>query len=217
MQEEQNLENKSEVVENQEEVVAQEQEQVADEQSEVKDEVAEEAKTKKSRFGFGGKKAKDNLSEINKKLTEDLSEANNKIEELQDKYMRQVAEYSNFKKRTAKEKLEIRENVKASMLLEFLPVIDDIDLAMKHLESSDVDATKEGVKLIYQKFMDFLRSQELSEINAMGEEFSTDFHEAVTQFPVEDEDKKGKVIDVIQKGYKINDKVVRYSKVVVGQ
>ena len=88
---------------------------------------------------------------------------------------------------------------------------------MEHLSSSDIEATREGVKLIYQKFMDYLKSQDLTEIQALGEDFNTDFHEAVTQFPVEDEAKKGKVIDVIQKGYKINDKVVRYSKVVVGQ
>lgn len=166
----------------------------------------EHVKKKKSRFGFSDRKLKDELAESNRKL-----------EELQDKYMRQVAEYSNFKKRTAKEKLEIRENVKASMLHDFLPVIDDIDRAMEHLETADVEATKEGVRLIYQKFMEYLRSQDLTEIQAMGEDFNTDFHEAVTQFPVEDESKKGKVIDVIQKGYKINDKVVRYSKVVVGQ
>ena len=166
----------------------------------------EHGKKKKSRFGFSDRKLKDELAESNRKL-----------EELQDKYMRQVAEFSNFKKRTAKEKLELRESVKASMLHDFLPVIDDIDRAMEHLETADMEATKEGVKLIYQKFMEYLRSQDLTEIQAMGEDFNTDFHEAVTQFPVEDESKKGKVIDVIQKGYKINDKVVRYSKVVVGQ
>ncbi|MBO7480528.1 MAG: nucleotide exchange factor GrpE [Bacteroidales bacterium] len=166
----------------------------------------EHGKKKKSRFGF-----------YDRKLKEELAESNRKLEELQDKYMRQVAEFSNFKKRTAKEKLELRESVKASMLHDFLPVINDIDRAMEHLSSSDIEATKEGVKLIYQKFMDYLKSQDLTEIQAMGEDFNTDFHEAVTQFPVEDEAKKGKVIDVIQKGYKINDKVVRYSKVVVGQ
>ena len=159
----------------------------------------EHGKKKKSRFGFSDRRLKDELAESNRKL-----------EELQDKYMRQVAEFSNFKKRTAKEKLELRESVKASMLHDFLPVIDDIDRAMEHLETADVEATKEGVKLIYQKFMEYLRSQDLTEIQAMGEDFNTDFHEAVTQFPVEDD-------DVIQKGYKINDKVVRYSKVVVGQ
>ncbi len=167
---------------------------------------AEQPKQKKSRF-----KVFDN------KLKDELAEANKKIEELQDKYVRQVAEFSNYKKRTAKEKVELRDNAKAAILLDFLPVIDDMDRAMENLSSADVDATIEGVKLIYQKFKDFLRAQELTEIKAMDEEFNTDFHEAVTQFPVEDESKKGKVIDVIQKGYKINDKVVRFSKVVVGQ
>jgi len=206
IQEEKKVEEATENVENKE-VETKEEQTVEATEPEVKAEPEhEQGKKKKSRFGFSDRKLKDELAESNRKL-----------EELQDKYMRQVAEFSNFKKRTAKEKLEIRENVKASMLNDFLPVIDDIDRAMEHLSATDVEATIEGVKLIYQKFMEFLKSQELTEIKAMGEDFNTDFHEAVTQFPVEDESKKGKVIDVIQKGYKINDKVVRYSKVVVGQ
>ena len=197
-----NVENENVEVENASETKVEE--SVAEEKK--ADSEPEHGKKKKSRFGF-----------YDRKLKDELAESNRKLEELQDKYMRQVAEFSNFKKRTAKEKLELRESVKASMLHDFLPVIDDIDRAMEHLSSSDVEATKEGVKLIYQKFMDYLKSQDLTEIQALGEDFNTDFHEAVTQFPVDDESKKGKVIDVIQKGYKINDKVVRYSKVVVGQ
>ncbi|MCF0206561.1 MAG: nucleotide exchange factor GrpE [Bacteroidales bacterium] len=197
-----------------------EEQQVAPEtttEEEVQEEEHKDEKEKKSFFGIGGKKAKDELAEKNKQLTDELAETKAKLDELQDKYMRQVAEFSNFKKRTAKEKIELRENVKSSMLLDFLPVIDDIDRAMEHISATDVEATVEGIKLIYQKFMDFLRAQELSEIEALGQEFNTDFHEAITQFPVEEEDKKGKVIEVIQKGYKLNEKVVRYSKVVVGQ
>lgn len=206
IQEEKKVNESTENVENKEVEVTEENEAQATEPEKKEEAEPETSKKKKSRFGFS-----------DRKLKEELAESNRKLEELQDKYMRQVAEYSNFKKRTAKEKLEIRESVKASMLHDFLPVIDDIDRAMEHLESADVEATKEGVKLIYQKFMDYLKSQDLTEIQAMGEDFNTDFHEAVTQFPVDDEAKKGKVIDVIQKGYKINDKVVRYSKVVVGQ
>jgi len=200
------VEESTENVENKEVEAGKENEPQTLETEKVEKKEQESGKKKKSRFGFS-----------DRKLKEELAEANSKLEELQDKYMRQVAEFSNYKKRTAKEKLEIRESVKASMLHDFLPVIDDIDRAMEHLETADMESTKEGVKLIYQKFMDYLRSQDLTEIQAMGEDFNTDFHEAVTQFPVEDESKKGKVIDVVQKGYKINDKVVRYSKVVVGQ
>lgn len=206
IQEEKKVNESTENVENKEVEITEENEAQATEPEKKEEAEPETSKKKKSRFGFS-----------DRKLKEELAESNRKLEELQDKYMRQVAEFSNFKKRTAKEKLEIRESVKASMLHDFLPVIDDIDRAMEHLESADVEATKEGVKLIYQKFMDYLKSQDLTEIQALGEDFNTDFHEAVTQFPVEDEAKKGKVIDVIQKGYKINDKVVRYSKVVVGQ
>lgn len=206
IQEEKKVNESTENVENKEVEVTEENEARATEPEKKEEAEPETSKKKKSRFGFS-----------DRKLKEELAESNRKLEELQDKYMRQVAEFSNFKKRTAKEKLEIRESVKASMLHDFLPVIDDIDRAMEHLSSSDIEATREGVKLIYQKFMDYLKSQDLTEIQALGEDFNTDFHEAVTQFPVEDEAKKGKVIDVIQKGYKINDKVVRYSKVVVGQ
>ncbi|MBR5984352.1 MAG: nucleotide exchange factor GrpE [Bacteroidales bacterium] len=206
IQEEKKVEEATENVENKEVETTEENEVQTSEPEKKEEAESEHGKKKKSRFGFS-----------DRKLKEELAESNRKLEELQDKYMRQVAEYSNFKKRTAKEKLELRENVKASMLHDFLPVIDDIDRAMEHLETADVEATKEGVRLIYQKFMEYLKSQDLTEIQAMGEDFNTDFHEAVTQFPVEDEAKKGKVIDVIQKGYKINDKVVRYSKVVVGQ
>ena len=206
IQEEKKVNESTENVENKEVEVTEENEVQATEPDKKEEAEPETGKKKKSRFGFS-----------DRKLKEELAESNRKLEELQDKYMRQVAEFSNFKKRTAKEKLEIRESVKSSMLHDFLPVIDDIDRAMEHLSSSDIEATKEGVKLIYQKFMDYLKSQDLTEIQALGEDFNTDFHEAVTQFPVEDESKKVKVIDVIQKGYKINDKVVRYSKVVVGQ
>jgi len=111
----------------------------------------------------------------------------------------------------------LRDYIKSDVLLGFLPVVDDMDRAMQHLgEVKDLEATIEGIRLINQKFAEYLKSQGLEEIPAKDLEFDTDFHEAVTKFPVE-EDKKGKVIDVVQKGYKINDKVIRFSKVVVGE
>lgn len=157
------------------------------------------------------------LKSKEKKLKEEIELLNGKNEELKDKYLRLVAEYDNFRKRTAKEKIELRDYIKSDVLLGFLPVVDDMDRAMQHLgEVKDLEATIEGIRLINQKFAEYLKSQGLEEIPAKDLEFDTDFHEAVTKFPVED-DKKGKVIDVVQKGYKINDKVIRFSKVVVGE
>lgn len=152
-----------------------------------------------------------------KRLKEEIELLNQKNDELKDKYLRLVAEYDNFRKRTLKEKFEIRETVKSSVLLDFIPVVDDMDRAMCHLEDvKDTKATIEGIKLIYQKFADFLKTQGVEEINALNLDFDLDLHEAISKFPAED-DKKGKVIDVIQKGYKLNDNVIRFSKVVVGE
>lgn len=152
-----------------------------------------------------------------KKLKEEIEMLNQKNEELKDKYLRLVAEYDNFRKRTAKEKIELRDAAKTSVILDFIPVVDDMDRAMQHLgEVKDIDATIDGIKLIYAKFTDFLKSQGVEEIVAKEMDFDTDLHEAITKFPA-GEDKIGKVIDVVQKGYKVNDKVVRFSKVVVGE
>jgi len=162
------------------------------------------------------KTAKSKSSE--KKLKEEIEILNQANGELKDKYLRLVAEYDNFRKRTAKEKVELRESAKSDVLSGFLSVVDDTDRAMESLNDvKDVEATIEGIKLINNKFKDFLKTQGVQEIEAKDQEFDTDLHEAVTKFPVEEEEKKGKVIDVVQKGYKINDRVIRFSKVVVGE
>ena len=186
------------------------QEQESNESMEVNDVQPEEVKeTKKSSRSL--------LKGKEKKLKEEIEMLNQKNEELKDKYLRLVAEYDNFRKRTAKEKIELRDAAKSSVILDFIPVVDDMDRAMQHLgEVKDVEATVEGIELIYAKFTDFLKSQGVEEIVAKDMDFDTDLHEAITKFPVDD-DKKGKVIDVVQKGYKVNDKVVRFSKVVVGE
>jgi molecular chaperone GrpE len=186
------------------------QEQESNESMEVNNVQPEEVKeTKKSSRSL--------LKGKEKKLKEEIEMLNQKNEELKDKYLRLVAEYDNFRKRTAKEKIELRDAAKSSVILDFIPVVDDMDRAMQHLgEVKDVEATVEGIKLIYAKFTDFLKSQGVEEIVAKDMDFDTDLHEAITKFPVDD-DKKGKVIDVVQKGYKVNDKVVRFSKVVVGE
>ncbi len=164
------------------------------------------------------KSSKSILKSKERKLKDEIEVLNQKNGELQDKYLRLVAEYDNFRKRTAKEKIDLRDNVKASVILDFIPVVDDMDRAMSHLgEVKNVEATVDGIKLIHQKFTDFLKSVGVAEIDAKDQEFDTDLHEAITKYPVEDEAQKGKVIDVVQKGYKINDKVIRFSKVVVGE
>ncbi len=164
------------------------------------------------------KTSKTILKSKEKKLQDEIELLNQKNEELKDKYLRLVAEYDNFRKRTIKEKIDLRESAKIDVLKDFLPVVDDIERAMTHLtEVKDVEATVEGIRLISQKFLDFIKSQGVEEIISKDQDFNTDFHEAITRFPVEEEEKKGKVIDVVQKGYKINDKIIRFSKVVVGE
>lgn len=162
------------------------------------------------------KKTKEKSSD--KKLKEEIKILNQKNEELADKYLRIVAEYDNYRRRTAKEKIEIGDTVKSSVLLCFLPIVDDMDRAMKFVnEDKENDVTADGVRLIYSKFHEFLKSQGVEEIDALGKDFDTDLHEAVTKYEVEDPEMAGKVIDVIQKGYTLNGKVMRFSKVVVGE
>ncbi|MFW6351882.1 MAG: nucleotide exchange factor GrpE [Bacteroidota bacterium] len=140
------------------------------------------------------------------------------LEEQKDKYIRLVAEYDNFRKRTLREKMELSKSAGESVLLSLLPVIDDFDRALSHLDDSqNIEAVKEGINLIYSKFQDFLKQQGISEIETIEEEFNGDLHEAVTKIPAPSEDMKGKIIDCVQKGYKLNDKVIRHPKVVVGE
>ena len=134
-----------------------------------------------------------------------------------DDYVRLMAEFDNYRRRASQEKLEIVSMASSETIKGLLPVLDDCERALKVLlESTDSDAAKEGTELIYNKLMGYLKSKGLAVIEAMGEAFDTDLHEAVAQFPVQEEDKKGKVFDVVQTGYTLNGKVIRYAKVVVG-
>ncbi|MCK9255281.1 MAG: nucleotide exchange factor GrpE [Bacteroidales bacterium] len=187
--------------------------------SDINHENSEDIKKSNESEQVKDKKAdKSSVKKKERKLKEEISYLEEQNNELKDKYLRIVAEYENFRKRTAKEKLDLREEVKAKLMLDFIQVVDDMDRAVEHLDDvKDLEATVEGVKLINQKFLDFLKTQGIEEIIAQDLDFDLDLHEAVTRFPVEEEDKKGKVVNVIQKGYKLNDKVIRYSKVVVGE
>ncbi|HNV67043.1 MAG TPA: nucleotide exchange factor GrpE [Bacteroidales bacterium] len=141
-----------------------------------------------------------------------------KLTEMQDRYLRLSAEFDNYRKRTLKEKIELSQSGGESVIKSLLPVIDDFDRAMNSMRStSDYNAVKEGLELIYSKINDFLKQNGVKEIEVMNETFNGDFHEAVTTVAVEDDKLKGLIIDVTQKGYTLNDKVIRYPKVVVGE
>ena len=153
-----------------------------------------------------------------------MQEMEKKVAELEEKaakdkddYIRLMAEFDNFRRRTSQEKLEIVSMASMDTIKGLLPVLDDCERALKVLlESDDSDAAKEGTELIYSKLMGYLKSKGLAVIDALGQNFDTDRHEAVAQFPVQEEDQKGKVFDVVQTGYTLNGKVIRFAKVVVG-
>ena len=138
--------------------------------------------------------------------------------ESQDKYLRLAAEFDNYRKRSLREKAELIQNAGESLLKDILPLVDDFERGLDvATQAEDMDAVITGIRLIYNKLKDFLSNHGVNEINAINEPFDTDWHEAVTNIPAPSDDMKGKIVDVIQKGYKMNDKVIRYSKVVVGE
>lgn len=145
-----------------------------------------------------------------------LEKANKEIADLKDKYLRTLAEFDNYKKRTLKEKAELILNGSEKTVVAVLPVLDDFERALKD-KSEDPKAIKEGVKMIFNKFVKALESLGVKKIDTQDKDFDTDFHEAVAMVPGMGDDKKGKVIDCVQTGYTLNDKVIRHAKVAVGQ
>lgn len=157
------------------------------------------------------------LSEV-EKLAKDLDDAKAELEKQKKEYLFLLAEFDNFRKRTLKEKSDLVKNAAEKAMLDILPVVDDFERALQAMhDSSDLESVKEGVDLIYNKFVKYLENNGVKAIDSNNADFNTEFHEAVTTFPASDESQKGKVIDTVQKGYMINDKVLRHSKVVVGQ
>lgn len=170
-------------------------------------------KDEKKGFMKNGKKEKAKIEELEKKVAE-LEE---KTAKDRDDYIRLMAEFDNYRRRTSQEKLELVSMASMETIKGLLPVLDDCERALKVLlESNDSDAAKEGTELIYSKLMSYLKTKGLAVIEAAGKDFDTDLHEAVAQFPVQDETQKGKVFDVVQTGYTLNGKVIRFAKVVVG-
>jgi molecular chaperone GrpE len=140
-----------------------------------------------------------------------------KVNELNDKYLRLYSEFDNFRKRSLKEKIELSRTASEDIIKDLLPVLDDFDRAISSMQNTDqIEALKEGVQLIYSKMKSVFASKGLQEINSKGQAFDTDFHEAVTSIPAPSEDLVNKVVDEIQKGYMLHDKVIRFSKVVTG-
>ena len=152
------------------------------------------------------------------KLQKELDEANEKILTLEDKYLRQVAEFDNYRKRTIKEKAELIKNGGERAIESILPVLDDFERAIQNM-SKDENATEilTGIELIYNKFIGILKQNGLEKIETEGKNFDTDFHEAIAMIPTPDESMKGKVLDCVQTGYTLNDKVIRHAKVAVGE
>ena len=150
--------------------------------------------------------------------TDPLTKAQAEIEELKDKYLRSVAEFDNYRKRTLKERAELILNGGEKVIAAILPVIDDMERAMENGDKTDdPEVLREGMTLIHQKFLKILEAQGVSKIETEDADFDTDIHEAVAMVPGMGDDKKGKVIDCLQQGYKLNDKVIRHAKVAVGQ
>lgn len=137
---------------------------------------------------------------------------------MQDKYIRLSAEFDNYRKRTLREKMEMSKYAGEELFLKIIPVMDDFERALKHMDSAtDCESMKNGIDLIYLKFSEFLKQNGIKEIESLDSNFNLDIHEAVAKVPVEEEGKKGKVVDVVLKGYYLQDKVLRFSKVVVGE
>ena len=181
--------------------------------AEAEDQKEEVKKEDKKGFLKKGSKDKVKIEELEKKV----AELEGKIAKDKDDYIRLMAEFDNFRRRTSQEKIELISMASTDTIKGMLPVLDDCERALAVLkDSNDSDAAKEGTELIYHKLMAYLQGKGLAVIEARNQVFDTDLHEAVAQFPVQDEEMKGKVFDVVQTGYTLNGKVIRFAKVVVG-
>ncbi|MFN5326928.1 MAG: nucleotide exchange factor GrpE [Bacteroidota bacterium] len=140
------------------------------------------------------------------------------VEEQKEKFIRLYAEFDNFKRRNAKERVELIQTAGKEVIQSMLEVLDDCERAEKQMnQSDDLDQIKMGVGLVFNKFRNVMQSRGLKEMKSIGEAFNPDFHEAITEIPVQDEKMKGKIVDEVEKGYTLNDKIIRFSKVVVGK
>lgn len=181
----------------------------------------EKASTKEEKKVAGQESKEDRKAgKEEKKLDEkqaQIDALNDKLSKEHDDYLRLMAEFQTFRSRSAEDRLSLLSNASADVIKGLLPVLDDCERALGMLEKETNSVAKEGTLLIYNKLMDYLKGKGLEAIEAKGKDFDTDFHDAVTKFPAPSPDMKGKVIDVIQTGYLLNGKILRYAKVVVGE
>ncbi len=201
----------TEEVKNEKEMNAQEKEQDKN--------TMEATETKVKETAEKAEKEEDNKKKSKKDKKEaKLKELEAKLDEISDKHLRLQAEFDNFRRRTVKEKADLIKSGGETVIVNILPVIDDFERALDSLKNvADDDAGKQGTMLIYNKFREFLKQNNVKEIEALNEEFDVDLHEAITKIPAPEEKLKGKVVDVVQKGYVLNDKVIRFAKVVIGE
>ena len=182
--------------------------------------VAEEPIQKEENVSEESEKEGDSTEEqtIEEQLANMLAETQQMVNEERDKYLRLSAEFDNYRKRTLKEKAEIIKNGSEKTLTAILPVLDDFERALKNMEASEeAKAMKEGVELIFGKFLKILGQEGLQKIETDGHAFDTDFHEAIALIPAPSDELKGKILDCVQTGYMLNDKVIRHAKVAVAQ
>lgn len=148
----------------------------------------------------------------------DFEVVQQELDEMKDKYLRMMAEFDNFKKRTARERIENAKSASQDTMSALLPVLDDFDRAKKSADDENTKETfSEGVSLVYHKLKQILESRGLEAFEPTGDEFDAELHEAITEIPAPSDDMKGKVVDTVEKGYRLNDKIIRYAKVVVGK
>ena len=180
--------------------------------------VDETAQTEENASGENTQEESQAELSAEEQLANMLAEAQQIIEEQKDKYLRLSAEFDNYRKRTLKEKAELIKNGGEKTLTAILPVLDDFERALKNMEASEeTKAMKEGVELIFSKFQKILGQEGLQKIETVGQAFDTDFHEAIALIPAPSEDLKGKILDCVQTGYMLNEKVIRHAKVAVAQ
>lgn len=187
------------------------------EETEIKDAAQEGVNAEEAAAEGGSKETEGQEKEDVEEVLTKEAELEAKLAEANDRYIRLSAEFDNYRRRTAKERLELISTAGEDIIKGMLPVLDDCERALEVLKKSeDSDAAKEGTELIYTKLVTYLKTNGVEKIEAVGKDLDTDFHEAVAKFPVDEKKKKNKIIDVVQQGYTLRGKVIRFAKVVVG-
>ena len=159
----------------------------------------------------------DNVAEETESPASELEKLQAELAEMKDKYLRLYSEFDNYKRRTSKEKIETMQTANRELMVALLPILDDVDRTNNSLESAQsIEALKEGVNLVFSKLTRTLEQKGLKALDSLGTEFDSELHEAVTQIPAPSEDQKGKIVDELEKGYYLNEKLIRYAKVVIG-